>query len=55
MKQRLTYLLRDVSEFNPDQIDVSANSIRVNGLEGAKEQHLTIGLSELPYEVDLSV
>lgn len=51
MKQRLTYLLRDPSKFSLERIQVSETSVQLNGLDAAKEQHLTLSLSELPQEV----
>lgn len=55
MKQRLTYLVKDVSNFNLDQLEVTKDSFSVRNLQAAKEQHLTIGLDELPQEVTIDV
>lgn len=55
MKQRLTYLVKDVSTFDLDKLEVTKDSFLVQGLHAAKEQHLTIGLDELPQEVTIGL
>ncbi|KAF2095065.1 protein pbn1 [Rhizodiscina lignyota] len=51
MKQRLTYILKDASTFDPSQLKVTKDSIEVTGLDAAKEQHLTFGFDELPPKI----
>ncbi len=54
MKQRVTYIVKDASEgYDPSNLAIDENSITVSALEGAREQHLTLGLDELPAEVIL--
>jgi hypothetical protein len=52
MKQRVTYIVKDASEgYDPSNLAIDESSITVSALEGAREQHLTFGLDELPAEV----
>lgn len=56
MKQRVTYLLRNAHEqggVDPATLDVSKESLRIPGLDAAKEWRITVGASELPQEVHL--
>lgn len=50
MRSRITYLLHDVSQFEPSQIRVEKDSITLNQLDAAKEHRITFGFSELPQE-----
>ena len=52
MKQRVTYIVDDAAEgFDPANLSVEKQSITVSALAGAREQHITFGLHELPSEV----
>ena len=54
MKQRITYLLRQADErggVDPATLVVDKDSLRIPGLDAAKEWRITVGASELPQEV----
>lgn len=54
MKQRITYLLRNAHEqggVDPATFEVKKDSLKIPGLDAAKEWRITVGLKELPREV----
>ena len=54
MKQRITYLLRNAHEeggVDPATLSVGKDSIKIPGIDAAKEWRITVGASELPQEV----
>ncbi|KAF2004404.1 PIG-X-domain-containing protein [Amniculicola lignicola CBS 123094] len=51
MKQRITYIVHNADDFNPNQLEIKAASIKLNKVKAAKEQRVTFGLSELPGEL----
>lgn len=51
MKQRITYIVQDADDFNPDQLEVNDVSLTLKGVKAAKEHRITFGLRELPQEV----
>ena len=52
MKQRVTYIVENTAEgFDPTNLNVEKQSLTVSALAGAREQHITFGLQELPSEV----
>jgi hypothetical protein len=51
MKQRITYLVPNPDDFNPDLLNVKDGSLSIKGLKAAKEHRITVGLSELPLDV----
>ena len=54
MKQRVTYIVKDAAEgFDPANLSIEKQSITVSALAGAREQHVTFGLHELPSEVTM--
>jgi hypothetical protein len=54
MKQRITYLLRKIDQqggVDPATLAVGSDSLKIPGVDGAKEWRITVGASELPREV----
>ncbi|KAL1302587.1 hypothetical protein AAFC00_002965 [Neodothiora populina] len=54
MKQRITYLLKNAHEqggVDPATLEVSKDSLKIPGLNGAKEWRITVGAKELPQEI----
>ncbi|CBY00975.1 predicted protein [Plenodomus lingam JN3] len=56
MKQRITYVVEKPDEFSPDQLSVensgsSGARFLLKGVKAAKEHRITLGLNELPDEV----
>ncbi|KAI9721459.1 MAG: hypothetical protein M1812_002221 [Candelaria pacifica] len=51
MKQRTTFIHDPEDAFNPDQIQIAANSVSIKSLRAAREDWLTFGLNELPKEL----
>lgn len=54
MKQRITYLVPNADDFNPDLLTVTDTSLSLHNVKAAKEHRITFGLSELPQEVYIS-
>lgn len=54
MKQRITYLVRGTQGgVDPATLVVSKDSLKVPGIDAAKEWRITVGVKELPREVSL--
>ncbi|GAB7347821.1 hypothetical protein MBLNU459_g5358t1 [Dothideomycetes sp. NU459] len=52
MKQRITYVVRDLQEgVDPATLAVSKDSLKIPGLDAAKEWRITVGAKELPKEI----
>jgi hypothetical protein len=51
MKQRITYLAQKPENVQPSNIQVTKESLAVQSLDGAKEHHVTLSLTELPRNV----
>lgn len=56
MKQRITYVVNSPDDFSPEQLLVkddgnSSPRFAVKGVDAAKEHRITLGLKELPEEV----
>jgi hypothetical protein len=51
MKQRITYVVPDPSDFNPDLLTVQSTLFSLQNLKAAKEHRITFNLDELPLEV----
>ncbi|KAF2490460.1 PIG-X-domain-containing protein [Lophium mytilinum] len=51
MRQRITYIVHDPDEFNPDKLHVFDDSFSLVSVDAAKEHRLTFSLSELPQEL----
>lgn len=51
MKHRITYIRESSSPIDPDQMEVTKDTLHIRNLLAAKEHRLTLGLSELPREV----
>ena len=51
MKRRTTFLLPPSSGFDPQQLDVQAESIGIPALKAAREERWTASLDELSHEV----
>ncbi|KAF2115062.1 PIG-X [Lophiotrema nucula] len=54
MKQRITYIVKDADDFDPEQLDVKSGSLTLKNVKAAKEHRITFGLSELPRELQRS-
>lgn len=56
MKQRITYIVRNSrADYNPENIQIEKKALTISNLAGAKEQHITFGLHELPAGVRCSI
>ncbi|KAF2012773.1 PIG-X-domain-containing protein, partial [Aaosphaeria arxii CBS 175.79] len=51
MKQRITYIVPNPDEFNPELLEVKGDSMSLSKVKAAKEHRVTFGLSELPQEI----
>lgn len=52
MKQRITYLVRDTQGgVDPASLGVGSDSLKIPGIDAAKEWRITVGVKELPREV----
>ncbi|KAH7122417.1 PIG-X [Dendryphion nanum] len=51
MKQRITYIVPNPDDYNPETIEVTSNSFTLQNVKAVKEHRITFGLSELPTEV----
>lgn len=51
MSQRITFIHEANHPFDPSQISLQNETLRLNGLNAAREDRLTISLYELPQEV----
>lgn len=51
MRERVTFLHRPDDAFDPNQLQLQNDSLRVTSLKAAREDKLTLGLYELPQEV----
>ena len=54
MKQRITYVVKNPEKFSPEQLVVKddSTSLTLNHVHAAKEHRITLGLDELPGEVN---
>ncbi|KAJ6110047.1 hypothetical protein N7486_002282 [Penicillium sp. IBT 16267x] len=50
MKRRVTYIQRPEAPFVPEQVSLSSKSVRINGLDAAREDRITFNLDDLPEE-----
>jgi hypothetical protein len=48
MRERITYIVRNPSEFHPKQLGTSKASFAVNSLDAIKEQSITLSTKEIP-------
>ena len=55
MKERVTFLNHQGQDFDPAQLQLQNDSLRLKSLKAAREDRLTIGLDELPQEVYLQL
>ncbi|KAF2257787.1 hypothetical protein CC78DRAFT_572948, partial [Lojkania enalia] len=55
MKQRITYIVQNPDDFNPEQLSIKDTDLTLNGVGAAKEHRITLGLSELPKELQKSL
>jgi len=53
MKHRITYLVPNHDNFNPEQLAVQGDAFTLKGVDAAKEHRITFSLNELPQEVCL--
>ena len=54
MRERVTFLHAPDDAFDPEQLQLQNDSLRVQSLKAAREDKLTLGLYELPQEVSNS-
>ena len=54
MKERITFLHHADHAFDPKQLQLQKDSLRVKSLKAARQDRLTLGLDELPQEVSNS-
>ena len=50
MRRRITFVHDANDDFDQDQIEVDETSIRLRALKAAREDRLTFGFDELPFE-----
>ena len=51
MRERITFVHAANGAFEPHQLNVKQEFVRVQSLKAAREDRLTISISELPQEV----
>ena len=51
MKERVTFLNHRGQNFDPAQLQLQNDSLRLKSLKAARQDRLTLGLDELPQEV----
>lgn len=54
MKERITYIRSPDTAFDPSQVQVTPDAIRIRNVRGHKEVRITFDLAVLPFEVLLT-
>ena len=53
MRERITFVHGPQDPFDPTQLRVEKNGLRITALKAAREDRLTFAFQELPQEVEL--
>lgn len=55
MKERVTFLNHQGQDFEPAQLQLQNDSLRLKSLKAARQDRITLGLDELPQEVHIYI
>ena len=51
MRERVTFIHDPDDAFHPNQLELQNNFLHIKALKAARQDHVTLGLYELPQEV----